>query len=262
MSNKIFTFVAFDDETITAFKFTTEKYNTIRYIKKVLTQSWDTAFPYKENRKDRSITICDPHAKKARNLVLIFKRLVKHEVFQETTSINFYDTKCLKEVSQEAKIHGNSYKLSTMGEPGYFCSPQIISKLVGLGLIVLNGEFSCLKKSDKTNRKKKTIVHSNVVADTPLPDISFNGSPRIFGYVDTRPVLVLYSRGQTTSYVVDGIQPYLSDVEETFKSSLTIYEPVPRHISVEFLSRYLLYCKKPQLGKSGQTGRRSESMKL
>ncbi|TQS32158.1 hypothetical protein Golomagni_07535 [Golovinomyces magnicellulatus] len=148
--------------------------------------------------------MCDQLGTSMSQLVSIFKRLVTHKVIIKTAGVSPYENFCLKEVWQEAKNHGKPYKLSQMGDPGYFCSPQIISKMVVHGVIVLEGEFSCLKKANREHRMQKSIKSLIVDADETLPDFAFDESRKLFGYVDERPVLVHYYGAKLNSNVVGG----------------------------------------------------------
>ncbi|RKF75501.1 hypothetical protein GcC1_078027 [Golovinomyces cichoracearum] len=257
---EFYTLVAFDSATITAYNFVTDKADTISYIRQILPAYGMSEFKFEYTRMTGAITMCDLEAKKASDLLSVFRRVVKPRIVIKASSINFRDAKCLQEVILSHIEKDSVFKLSSLGEIGKFCSPQIISKLVGHGLIVFEGQFSCLRKADTNVRKKNIGVQYRVDADEPLPNHTFdevlmayawllgkNGEKGmlVLRYIDKRPVLVHYPKDPENAHVVGGIQPFLTHVETTYKSILARNFPaaVPLHPSQD--QSYSVCNKKP-----------------
>lgn len=228
MIRPIYTFVAFDDATITAFNFVTQEADTIDHIKQKLLKYKMVNVPQQDNLIgiEGGITMCDTQGLRARDLVSIFESEVMHEKVTLDSPIGPYDEQCLKEI-QKFNLKGSSYKLSTIGEPGDFCSPQIIAKLVGHGQVVISGQSSSLRMAVKNVKVKGSKPQYVVNADEALGALAFDEEVLYVGwllgrhdrfnkiilrYVDKRPVIVLYPNSLITAYVVAGIEPYLSDV--------------------------------------------------
>ncbi|RKF84322.1 hypothetical protein GcM1_116003 [Golovinomyces cichoracearum] len=245
---EFYTLVAFDNTAVTAYNFVMNKDDTIDHIKQMLAAYGLLEYGFKWTRIMGAITMCDLEAKNPSDLLSVFRRVVKPQMVDKASPINFKDNQCLQEITSSHTEKDSVYKLSSMGEIGKFCSPQIISKLVGYGLIVFEGQFACLWTADKNVRMKTIGVQYRVDADQPLPNYTFDevwmpfawflgksdvNDKLVLRYIDKRPVLVLYPKNLKNAHVVGGIQPFLSYVKKTYKSILAESFPpaVPLHPS-------------------------------
>ncbi|RKF84320.1 hypothetical protein GcM1_117007 [Golovinomyces cichoracearum] len=232
---QFYTLVAFDNAAVTTYNFVTDKDDTIDHIRQMLPAYGMSEFKNKWTRMSGAITMCDLEAKNASDLLSVFRRAVKPEIVDKASRINYKDNICLQEITSSHTEEDSVYKLSSMGEIGKFCSPQIISKLVGHELIVFEGQFACLRTADTNVRMKNIGVQYRVNADQPLPNCTFDevlmpfswllGKDGVNGklvlkYIDKRPVLVHYPKDLKNTHVIGGIQPNLSPVETIYKSIL------------------------------------------